>query len=98
MSEMISTVGTTLASDAPSKMSTVSSFFNNSIYQNNKLIIQLVVALLVVFLGYKFIYKPYFPKHHFFKSAAQQPQGGAQAVSTPNAPQADAQLPAPKNA
>lgn len=94
MSEMISTVGTTLASDAPSKMSTVSSFFNNSIYQNNKLIIQLAVALLAVFLGYKFVYVPYFKKHY---SAQVSPQAQPQAQPQ-SAPQPNAQLPAPKNA
>lgn len=90
MSEMISTVGTTLASDAPSKMSTVSSFFNNSIYQNNKLVIQIVVAILAIFLGYKFIYVPYFAKKSYT---------GAALVSAPqNTDGPDAKLPAPKNA
>lgn len=96
MSEMISTVGTTLASDAPSKMSTVSSFFNNSIYQNNKLIIQLAVALVAVFLGYKFVYVPYFKKH--YSAQVSPPQVLQQPPPQQSAPQENAQLPAPKNA
>jgi hypothetical protein len=89
MSEMISTVGTTLASDAPSKMTTVSSFFNKSLYENNKLYIQLAVAILAVFLGYKFIYVPYFKNSYKESSPSSTPQN-TQVVQAQ-------QLPAPKN-
>ncbi len=90
MSEMISTVGTTLASDAPSKMTTVSSFFNKSLYENNKLYIQLAVAILAVFLGYKFIYVPYFKNPYKESSSISTPQN-TQVVEVTQ------QLPAPQN-
>jgi hypothetical protein len=94
MSEMISTVGTTLASDAPSKMSTVSSFFNKSLYENNKLYIQIAVAILAIFLGYKFIYVPYFKHAH--KESGQQPSAPA-STPAPTTPATPPQLPSPTN-
>lgn len=90
MSEMISTVGTTLASDAPSKMSTVSSFFNKSLYENNKLYIQIAVAILAIFLGYKFIYVPY------FKNSYKQSTPDDRVQNTQEA-QVVQQLPSPTN-
>ena len=81
MSEMISTVGTSLASDAPTKMSTVSSFFNNSIYENNKWWIQLLVVVLLLFLAYKF----------FYAKKQQMPVVQAPSGESPQ------QLPLPKN-